>query len=95
MEKRGVPAVMICTDTFSKFGRRIASTQGCPYIVIAETPNPIQDLGAEALRSRADAMILTVIDGLTVPASEMERRLEDTVRSQIRPQGVVRSGTPI
>ncbi|HEV8518043.1 MAG TPA: hypothetical protein VGQ54_05675 [Burkholderiales bacterium] len=86
---------MVCTDTFSKFGRRIASTQGCPYIVIAETPNPIQDLAPDALRMRAEAMITTVIDGLTLPPAEIERRLADTVRQQIRPQGIVRSGTPV
>ena len=86
---------MVCADTFSQFGRRIASTQGCPFVVIAETPNPIQDLDAEALHARAEAMIATVIDGLTLPVSEIERRLADTVRQQLRPKGVVRSGTPV
>ena len=28
---------MITTDMFTRFGRRMTSTQGCPYAVIAET----------------------------------------------------------
>jgi hypothetical protein len=82
---------MITTDTFATFGRRIASTQGCPYVAISTTPNPIQNLGPDALHERAEAMIGAVVDGLTLPAAEFERRLEDTVRQQINPQGLVRS----
>ena len=32
---------MVVTDMFSKFARRMSSTQGFPYVVIAETPNPM------------------------------------------------------
>jgi hypothetical protein len=86
---------MIATDTFSRFARRLASTQGSPYIVIAETPNPIRQLEHNALRERAQAMLQTVIDGLTLPAVEIERRTRDIARQQIRPDGVVRSSSPI
>jgi hypothetical protein len=86
---------MIATDTFVKFGRRIASTQGCPYVFIADTPNPIQDLGQDELRKRAEAMLSAVIDGLTLPTAEIERRLKDHVKQQIRPQGIVRSSLPV
>ena len=86
---------MITTDTFSRFGRRIASTQGCPYAWIADTPNPIQDLGAAELRARAEAMIRTVSDGLTLPRAEIERRLQEIVAQQIRPKGIVRSSVPM
>ena len=86
---------MVATDTFTKFARRMASTQGCPYIMIAETPNPIRQLDPEALRARAEAMIATVIDGLTLPPAEIERRLKDVARQQIHPQGVVRSTVPV
>ena len=55
---------MIVTDTFSRFGRRMSSTQGWPYVVIAETENPIRQLEPQALRRRAEAMIDTVIEGL-------------------------------
>ena len=86
---------MIATDTFTKFGRRMASTQGCPYLIIAETPNPIRQLEPEALRARAETMIGTVIDGLTLPPEEIERRLKDVARQQIHPEGVVRSAVPV
>lgn len=86
---------MVATDAFTKFARRMSSTQGYPYIIIAETPNPIRQLEPEALRTRAEAMIGTVIDGLTIPPAEIERRLKDVARQQIHPQGVVRSSVPV
>jgi hypothetical protein len=86
---------MIATDTFTKFARRMASTQGCPYLVIAETPNPIRQLEPDALRIRAEAMLSTVIDGLTLPPAEIERRLKDVAGRQIHPEGVVRSAVPV
>lgn len=86
---------MIATDTFARFARRLASTQGCPYVVIAETPNPIRQLEHDALRERATAMLGTVTDGLTLPPAEIERRSKDVVRQQIRPEGVVRSSVPV
>jgi hypothetical protein len=86
---------MIATDTFTRFARRMASTQGCPYLIIAETPNPIRQLEPQALRARAEAMIATVIDGLTLPPAEIEHRLKDIARQQIHPEGVVRSAVPV
>lgn len=86
---------MVATDTFTQFARRMAATQGCPYIVVAETPNPIRQLEPEALRVRAAAMIGTVIEGLTLPPAEIERRMKDVVRQQIHPEGVVRSAVPV
>ena len=86
---------MIATDTFTRFARRMASTQGCPYLIIAETPNPIRQLEPDALRVRAEGMIATVIDGLTLPPAEIERRLRDVARQQIHPEGVVRSAVPV
>ena len=86
---------MIATDTFSRFGRRMASTQGCPYVIIAETPNPIRQLEEGALRVRAEAMIGTVVDGLTLPPDELERRMSGVVETQIHPAGIVRAATPV
>jgi len=86
---------MVTTDTFSKFARRMSSTQGCPYVVIAETPNPIRQLEPEAMRARAEAVLATVIEGLTLPPAEIEARLKDVARREIRPEGVVRSATPV
>ena len=95
MEKRGIPTVMITTDMFTKFGRRMASTQGCPYAVIAETPNPIRQLDLAALKARVEAMLPTIVDGLTLPVGEIVRRIKGVAAEQIRPKGVVRSSVPI
>jgi len=86
---------MIATDAFTRFARRMASTQGCPYAIIAETPNPIRQLEEAAIRARAEAMIATIIEGLTMPPEEIERRLKDVARREIHPDGVVRSSVPV
>lgn len=86
---------MIATDAFSQFGRRMASTQGCPYVVIAETPNPIQDLAPEALYKRAEAMLETVIEGLTLPVEEIERRCKAVAKERSKlSSSVARSTVP-
>jgi len=95
MEARGIPTVMIVTDTFAQFGRRIAATEGCPYVMIAQTPNPIRQLEPDAVRARVQAMLPNIIEGLTLPVAEIERRMKDVARQQIRPAGVVRSSVPI
>jgi hypothetical protein len=59
LESRGIPTVMIASDVFSRFGRRMAATQACPYVVIAETPNPIGQAETEGIRTRAAAMLQT------------------------------------
>lgn len=85
---------MIVTDMFSKFARRMSSTQGFPYVVIAETPNPIRQLDAAALRPRAEAMFQTVVDGLTLPPAELQARMQHLI-AQIHPKGVARSTVPV
>ena len=85
---------MVVTDMFSKFARRMSSTQGFPYVVIAETPNPIRQLDAAALRPRAEAMIQAVIDGLTLPPAELQARMQHRIRD-IHPPGVARSTVPV
>ncbi|HEX9672989.1 MAG TPA: hypothetical protein VGA12_06090 [Burkholderiales bacterium] len=86
---------MVVTDTFAKFARRMSSTQGWPYVIIAETENPIRQLEPQALRKRAEAMIDTIIEGLTLPPAEIESRLMSVARAEIHPEGVVRSAVPI
>ncbi|HJQ63164.1 MAG TPA: hypothetical protein VJ834_09890 [Burkholderiales bacterium] len=85
---------MVVTDMFSKFARRMSATHDFPYVVIAETPNPIRQLETDALRKRAQAMIETVIDGFTLPPAEIERRLQDVVK-EINPPGIARSAVPV
>ena len=94
MEARGIPSVMIVTDTFAQFGRRISATEGCPYVMIAETPNPIRQLDDSAIRARVDAMMPSIIDGLTSSVGEIERRMKESA-VQVRPAGIVRSSTPV
>ena len=79
---------------FAKFARRMSSTQGFPYVIIAETPNPIRQLEPEALRPRAEAMLQTIIDGLTLPGAELQSRMKDVLQD-IQPQGVARSAVPV
>jgi len=86
---------MIVTDTFAQFGRRMAATQGCPYVTIAQTPNPIRQLEPEALRARAEAMIETVIEGLTLAPAQIEQKLKARAAQEIRPAGIVRSSVPV
>jgi hypothetical protein len=86
---------MIVTDTFAQFGRRIASTEGCPYVMIAQTPNPIRQLEADAIHARVEAMLPTIIEGLTLQVAEVEKRMKDVARAQVRPAGVVRSSVPV
>lgn len=86
---------MITTDTFTQFARRMASTQGCPHVVIVDTPNPVRGLDPTALRARVEVMMPNIIDGLSLPPSEIERRFKDVARRQIHPEGVVRSSVPI
>jgi hypothetical protein len=86
---------MIATNTFTNFARRLAATQGFPYIVIAETPNPIRQLDEVALRHRAEAMVDTIIFGLTQPPAAIQRHLQDIAWQQIRPAGVVRAALPV
>ena len=95
MEERGIPTVMVATDMFTQFARRMAATQGYPYIVIAETPNPIRQLDPAAMRARVEAMLPTVVDGLTLPPEEIVRRIQDVAHQQIRPRGIVRSSKPV
>ncbi len=86
---------MITTDTFTNFARRLAATQGCPYVVIAETPNPIRQLDEATLRRRAEAMLETIVFGLTRPPAAIQRRLENIATRQIHPEGVVRAALPV
>ena len=84
----------IITDAFSKFARRMAASQGCPYIVIAETEEPIVGLSAHELQVRAELMIPSVLEGFTLAPADLELKYRDAVRQQIRPAGMVRSSVP-
>jgi hypothetical protein len=86
---------MITTNTFTNFARRLAATKGCPYVVIAETPNPIRQLDEGPLRRRAEAMLDTIIFGLTQSPAAIRQSIEKVATAQIHPQGVVRAALPV
>jgi len=92
MERHGIPTVILATDTFVQFVRRMASTQGCPYVAIADTPNPVRGLDPEALRVRVEAMMPAVIAGLTLPPAELEARIKAEMKGQARH---VRASLPV
>ena len=92
MERHGIPTVILATDTFVQFVRRMASTQGCPYVAIADTPNPVRGLDPEALRVRVAAMMPAVIAGLTLPPAELEARIKAEMKGQARH---VRASLPV
>jgi hypothetical protein len=86
---------MITTNTFTNFARRLAATKGCPYAVIAETPNPIRQLDEAPLRRRAEAMLDTIVFGLTQSPAAIQQSIEKVAMAQIHPQGVVRAALPV
>ena len=92
MERHGIPTVIVATDTFVQFVRRMAGTQGCPHVAIAETPNPVRGLDPEALRARVEAMMPAVVDGLTLQPAELERVAREASNARPRP---VRASQPV
>lgn len=86
---------MIATDTFTNFGRRQASLKRRPHIVIAETPNPIRQLDQVNLRQRAEAMVDTIVWGLTAPADVIQERNREIAEKTLRPAGVNRASHPV
>ncbi len=86
---------MISTDTFTNFGRRQASLKKQPYVVIAETPNPIRQLDEASLRQRAEAMMDTIVWGLTAPAEIIQQHNQGIAARTIRPAGITRASKPV
>ena len=87
--------MMISTDTFTNFGRRQASLKKQPYVVIAETPNPIRQLDEGSIRQRAEAMVDTVVWGLTAPAEVIQQYNQGIAAKTIRPTGIIRASHPV
>ena len=52
-------------------------------------------LDADAIRARVEAMMPSIVEGLTLPVGEIERRMKSGAADGIRPAGVVRSSTPV
>jgi hypothetical protein len=85
---------MIATDTFTNFGRRQAGLKKQPHVVIAETPNPIRQLDEDSIRRRAQAMMETIVWGLTSPSDVIEQHNQGIAARTIRPAGIIRASHP-
>ena len=86
---------MITTETFTNFARRLAATKGCPEVMIAETPNPLRQLDEASLQQRAEAMLGTIIAGLTQSPEALQHRQRQAAAEQIRPAGIRRAAQPV
>ncbi len=86
---------MIATDTFTNFGRRQAGLKKQPHVVIAETPNPIRQLDEGSIRQRAEAMLDTIVWGLTAPAEIIQRHNQEIAAKTVRPAGITRASHPV
>jgi len=86
---------MVSTDTFTNFGRRQASLKKQPYVVIADTPNPIRQLDESSIGQRAEAMLDTVIWGLTTPAKIIQEHNQELAARTVRPAGITRASHPV
>ena len=53
MEKRGVPAAVICTEPFSSSAKAMSNIGGIPDYPFVELPHPLGSLSEELLRERA------------------------------------------
>jgi hypothetical protein len=86
---------MITTETFTNFARRLAATKGYPDVIIAETPNPLRQLDDASLQQRAEAMLSTIIAGLTQSPERLKHRQQQAIAEQLRPAGVIRAARPV
>ena len=53
LEKRGVPAAVICTEPFRSSAEAMSAIGGIPGYPFVEVPHPLGSLSDEALRERA------------------------------------------
>lgn len=61
-EKRGIPAVVVCTEEFVSTGKSISEMRGAsgyPFVVV---PHPIGILDEETLRQRAKDALPKVVE---------------------------------
>lgn len=65
LDRRGVPAAVICTDQFIESAKAQAAICGNPDYPFAVVPHPIGSLTAVELRARAAAALPQVLAILT------------------------------
>ncbi len=66
LEERGVPSVAICTEVFYTAGKVQARVLGHTDLEPLTVTHPIQSLTPDQIRNRADDVIDTIIDRLTI-----------------------------
>ena len=66
LEERGVPSVAICTEVFYAAGKVQARVLGHTDLEPLTVTHPIQSLTPDQIRNRADDVIDTIIDRLTI-----------------------------
>ena len=67
LERRGIPAAVVCTDAFERMGRATAEVAGLPGYPFALVSHPIGRLRPPELRARAEAALEQVVALLTPP----------------------------
>jgi len=65
LERRGIPAAVICTDAFERMARATAAVAGLPDYPFLMVPHPVGRLSPEQLRARAAAALRDVVRLLT------------------------------
>ena len=68
LEQQGVPAVAIVTEPFRETGRAMAEAWGLSSFRFVEMPHPIASLDGQALDERADRLLESVLELLTLDA---------------------------
>jgi hypothetical protein len=61
LERRGVPAAVVCTDAFRAPADAMASLQGAPRYRYVTTPHPVAVLTPEQVRERALSVLPEVV----------------------------------
>ena len=64
LEKHGLPAAVICTESFHGSAGAMARIQGFPDYHYLVTPHPVSNLTPEQLRERAEQLLAQVVDTL-------------------------------
>jgi hypothetical protein len=65
MEQRGVPVVVVGSHLFKALGDVERRSLGMPDLPVAITAHPIGGLKSEAVREKAEALLDSVVSGLT------------------------------
>ena len=67
LERRGIPTVTVCSHLFQRLGDVERRSLGLPDLPLAVTPHPIGGLHGPAVLEKADALLESVLQGLTQP----------------------------